>query len=406
MTASSWIAIGDDWRGIMSYGGCSPDLLTLFSESDLDRTDHWYGYSASAEALRQRLQVQGFTSQRAHDDLAKAVKAFLADKHMGEDGLLEIDGPVVDSQWVIEELTAYLHSEVWPHGEEPKEVEYFSDLRSYLRLVIDLVEPATTIRYELSGLLRHGFLQEGDRISEQARAEQLSRVRTEAPLIVLPEGSTDVRILKLALDATHPHLTNFITFMDLEPGGVKESKVEAGVQGAVKTLLALWRAGVANRIVVIVDNDTAAYSHLSKAKKLKFSDNIRLVHYPAIPLLDNYPSYDPVSGTHLLSNVNGLAGSLEMYLGENLLEVNGRLTPVEWGPTEAGKRQGTLPRKRKKEIREHFEAVAESPSDDPRRAWQDWTGVKAIIESIVTAFDVPQSVHNARDGSEAVTGRR
>ncbi len=73
-------------------------------------------------------------------------------------------------------------------------------------------------------------------------------------------------------------------------------------------------AGVANRFVAIADNDTAAHTHLAELKSRQLPEGCRLLHYPDLPLLADYPVLDPTSSEMTRDDVNGIAGSLEMYL--------------------------------------------------------------------------------------------
>ncbi len=91
----------------------------------------------------------------------------------------------------------------------------------------------------------------------------------------------------------------------------------------------------------------------------------------------------------MLADLNGCAGSLEMYLGRGLLTVDGELTPVQWTGyvKKLNRYQASLPDHEKRRVQKAFLDVAKKALHDPAvRAAHDWSGVHAIIETVVEAF--------------------
>jgi hypothetical protein len=89
-------------------------------------------------------------------------------------------------------------------------------------------------------------------------------------------------------------------------------------------------------------------------------------------------------------NVNGKAGSLELYLGRDLLSVEGALVPVQWMGYFEGQSayQGAIAAKEKSRVQTAFRQKAERALREPAsRVSQDWSGVEAIIQAILRAFD-------------------
>jgi hypothetical protein len=86
-------------------------------------------------------------------------------------------------------------------------------------------------------------------------------------------------------------------------------------------------------------------------------------------------------------NVNGRAGSIELYLGEDVLRDGGKLMPVHWSAFNPGigKWQGAI--SDKKRLYERFKAKLSNhaggthPTNDP-----DWSGMRAIMATIFSAF--------------------
>ncbi|WP_145830948.1 hypothetical protein [Actinoplanes teichomyceticus] len=98
------------------------------------------------------------------------------------------------------------------------------------------------------------------------------------PPIVITEGSSDARILSGALKLLKPHLEGFIRFLDYDTGA------EGSAVAAINMLKSFAAAGISNRIVAILDNDSAA--HQAVLTMLKGAGNLpthfRLIHYPEI----------------------------------------------------------------------------------------------------------------------------
>lgn len=256
-----------------------------------------------------------------------------------------------------------------------------------LRLLLDQVPDDTVVALDLSELT--GCCVEMDPqqpIAEPARQEQLQHVALDSPLIVLTEGATDSRLLSEGMKITHPHLIGFINFIDFD-----SSNAEGGVAMLPKIVHAFVASRVANRIAAIGDNDTEAHDALEKIKKdPNLPENVRILHYPDLPALKDYPTLGPYSPDPVLADINGSAGALEMYLGRDTLTIDGQVAPIQWRNynPKLGRYQGTLLDKDKKTVQKAFaEKVKQALARGGTTAEEDWSGIEAIIERLLTAFD-------------------
>src|ERR1019366_7164539 len=81
-------------------------------------------------------------------------------------------------------------------------------------------------------------------------------------------------------------------------------------------------------------------------------------------------------------DVNGLAGSVELYLGtDSLVGSDGNFVPVQWKGYDAKLRryQG--------EVQERFRAKLEACEADPSRIDEfDWTGIRLVVDVLRSAF--------------------
>lgn len=297
----------------------------------------------------------------------------------------DVDVPVRGSAELLTELREYVNSrDEWAEYPLPDEVEWELDARTILCLILDVVEDQQSpVRYNLDDLQGYELLTPGILITNQAREERWRAIATDAPLVILTEGSSDSQLLTDALRVTHPHLVGFMRFMDFGSGA------EGNAASLVKLVRSFVCAGIANRVLVLADNDTAAHDALGKLKYEGLSDGYRMMHYPELPLLRRYPTLGPQLAAPVLMDVNGKAGSLEMYLGRELLTVNGELVPVQWMGYVEGQRsyQGAISALEKKRIQREFRAKVKAALRAPSvRNGQDWSGVEAIVEGVLRAF--------------------
>jgi HEPN/Toprim N-terminal domain 1 len=368
------------------------DIAALFSEADRyfeagkgDEGDS-YGYQTTARRMRERLQARGFSARKAWSGLASAVAKWAKEPGDGRrPGSVEDEFQRYARQLEDVELVSMKDFEA--AHDQPFAFLARLDTRDVLRLLLDRVPGDTVVALDLSELT--GCCVEMDPqqlVAEPARQEQLHHVALDSPLIVLTEGGTDSRLLSEGMKITHPHLSGFINFIDFD-----SFNAEGGVAMLPKIVYAFVASGVANRIAAIGDNDTEAHDALEKIKKdPNLPENVRILHYPDLPTLKNYPTLGPYSPDPVLTDINGRAGALEMYLGRDVLTIDGQLVPVQWRNInpKLGRYQGTLLDKDKKAVQKAFaEKVKQALARGGTTAEEDWSGIEAIIERLLTAFD-------------------
>jgi hypothetical protein len=378
-----------------------PELAALFTEDDrvrppTVRDDDYeeFRYQTSVANMRDRLQVQGLTMAQATADLERAFSAAPEDSALGR---LSGTADLIDryERWIIansvpmsERYRAVVASmdgfaDFTIASEGVADESYWrwqSSHRGILRILLERVPDDAMVSLDLSELT--GCCVGLDPTSPLARRErdaQLARARADAPLIVLTEGVTDSELLSHAMAITHPHLVGYVNFIDFAG-----TKAEGSASVLAKTVRTFIAAGVANRFIAIADNDTAAHTDLYAVKREVLPANCRVVHYPHMTMLESYPTLGPYGAEPVLANVNGSAGALELYLGRDVLEVDGHLPPVQWTgySDKVGRYQGVLPKHEKDRVQRAF---AEKLRLSAQEA--DWAGIRAIVDVIVHAFD-------------------
>jgi len=255
-----------------------------------------------------------------------------------------------------------------------------ADPRFLLAAVLLGCEPDEEISLDVSELLAGGWI---DRRFDPQRVaiEHFSySLESGRPPVVITEGSTDSHFLQAAIRLRFPHLTGFINFFDFASGA------EGGAGAAVRTLKSFAAAGISNRVVLLLDNDSAAHDAVRALKGVKLPPYYSVLHYPETKLAAHYPALGPTGLAEM--NVNGLAGSIELYLGIDVLtDSSGKLRPVQWRSyIESVKAyQGEVTDKADvhKRFREKVKVAETNPICIDQ---QDWSGLDAIIRALIISL--------------------
>jgi len=137
-------------------------------------------------------------------------------------------------------------------------------------------------------------------------------------------------------------------------------------------------------VIAVLDNDSAAHEAAMALRDISLPSNYAVMHYPDLKLAEAYPTLGPQGKT--VMNVNRLAGSIELYLGTDVLtQQDGTLTPIQWKGYmgKIGSYQGEVINKvaLQDNFRKKLQA-AKRNADQVRT--QDWSGLSLILEAIIT----------------------
>lgn len=171
--------------------------------------------------------------------------------------------------------------------------------------ILDSLDDNAIVEYNLTDVINGGWVD----LSEIMNFEI-------EKIIVLTEGITDAEFISKSLKLLNPHLFNYYHFVDF-----KGFKVEGGASAMVKMLKAFAASNVKHPVIGLFDNDAVGLLELSKLSNVKMPSNIRLVSLPYLEFASNYPV--KISTDHALMNINGIACGIEMYLGSDLLSIDG-----------------------------------------------------------------------------------
>ena len=259
------------------------------------------------------------------------------------------------------------------------------DYLLFLRLILESSDPDEYLAYDLTDLVHGGYVDEDDDHVALADTETRENAALSQKVIVLTEGTTDRDILERSLKLLYPHLSDCFHFFKFDLNGA--NKVGGGVGPLANLVRAFAGANVSHRILALFDNDTAAREALFHLDPSVLPENIVIKHYPDLDICEEYPTIGP-SGEEMM-NVNGLAGSLELYLGEDVLrDSSGELIPVQWAgrPSKAVKAYQGEVRGKRGIRKKYLDKLDECERNPDQIHSNDWEGIRAIIEVMRTAF--------------------
>jgi hypothetical protein len=393
-----------------------PELLSVFTDnmysSRIAEASEFYvdtepgatvtahEFSAPGHIVADRLDILGFTRDKVYHaldrrfDQARDMHALLVQGSADQKYLAQTEAErAYLKDYKAQNWIADLRSAVTNPAEEsfaPGTIKWLmfhvdqEDERLALRAAL-LARPDDLVRLDVTDLVAGGFIND---CPVGICASGLNAMRAvaaaHAPIVVLTEGKTDIAVLEPALRLLYPHLGDLVRFMDYgeRPAG--------GAGPLINTVRSFAAAGIVNRVVALFDNDTAATDALRSLDRARLPHNIRVRQYPPIDLARHYPVLGPppADAGFAYTDVNGLAGSIEMYLGRDLLTLpDGTFRPVQWRAYVPGARQYQGEITDKQALHDAYrEKVSRAEADPSHIAQQDWSGIHTILALILQAF--------------------
>lgn len=385
----------------------NPTYLFLFTSQDVHRTPRRPDYpggiaevvrlKATASALRDRLDALGIGRGAIESAFKEAVEYRLKLSR----GKFQIIGLGPDRVALLEKITLSAWAELLPPAIELLRKEGSDDIhnltsvaslveiwvnadpRFFLGAVLLACAPDDEITFDVTMLIHDGWI-DNDFDPQRAAIDYFSRsLANGSPPVVITEGSTDAHILRSAIRIRYPHLQSYIKFFDFADGA------EGSASAGVRTLKSFAAAGISNRVVLLLDNDTAARDALRGLRGATLPRHYSILHYPDIELAGSYPTLGPNGLSEM--DVNGLAGSIELYLGTDVLAgSDGKLSPVQWRSYSEGMKayQGEV--MHKTDIQRRFREKVRAAEANPKLVSdQDWTGLDTIIVSLIDLLRRP-----------------
>jgi hypothetical protein len=392
-----------------------PIIMTVFRDSDrrsysswdndypedLDDVEETYEYAATARMCIERLEVMGFTLQKAKADFESGVEGW---SEYGRDyPLFGIPDDYCFSEWMSafskigeRKLSRSNYRDAVDRETQPT-IHYmmshdncdgdfwfgfpYSDLRFVLRAILESLHSDCEVVLGYTDLVHGGYCSPDDELCGLAINELGNQYVINDRIVLLTEGSTDSLILEASLKLLYPHLREYYSFMDF---GAAKAPGGSGV--LTNTVRAFIGSGIRNRMIALFDNDTAGRSAMKQLVALSLPDNMKIMRLPDIPIARNYPTIGPQG--LVVMDVNGLACSIEMYLGTEVLTLpSGQLAPVQWRGLDTALKEYQGEVMDKESLQSRFRKVVAEQHRNPLLVEQhDWKDMRAILEMIFAAF--------------------
>lgn len=381
---------------------------------DEDETEVAYEYTATVAQIKQRLDVLGHSLAMAEQAFIQGIQS-TQDEHIRADKLF----PVKDEKWQIlrsrerellsrtqfrDWLGAYAHIQqhqltarkITVYDLPPKDtflIRYilgkiqdrnffpFGNERLFIRAFIEECPNDAPVTQDITDLVEGGYYAPNEAVWETAMEELISDYPTNAPIVVLTEGSSDAELLARSLALLYPHLVGYYTFTDFG-----RANAPGGAAALVATIKAFAGAGIANRTIALFDNDTAAEAAIRGLARTLLPNSIAVLRYPELEMARHYPTIGP-SGKDIL-DVNGFAGSLELYFGEDVLDaMPGGRPPVQWRGFDQsiGRYQGEI--LHKGDLQDAFRHKLTQCEANSRQIMEgDWMPMRLLLSQLFGAF--------------------
>lgn len=271
----------------------------------------------------------------------------------------------------------------YPHSAWEKLLSGFSDVRCDwilpLRFVLDRIDDYEPVTLGLAAVWANDPDEGPVRtptLCADAREDIRGQVSGVLPTIVLTEGTSDAAALTAGIEIARPHLTGFLTFRDYS------TKAAGGVDSVVRGLKALAAAGVANRVIGLLDNDTAGKEGFDVLTASRLPARFTPLLIPRVTVAEEYPTR--WTEGLVMKDLNGIAVSIEMFFGEDVLrDASGDLAPVQLTGynRKVQAYQGELVAKDDVKAR-FFEKVSRARAGSVNLA--EWADLGALLDFLVT----------------------
>ncbi len=298
----------------------SQELGLGYSEDYFDTTRLIIGVS-DVKTIRQRLLICGFSLEYAKqifNEVVEKAESFFEDAAVDMKEYYREELSKIKNTVNLSRKLNKISYDRWNDGIS----DYIDDWALFLSYIYNYsLQDEDEVVLDLTELINGGWLDDDSDFSKKDFILLKDAIISDLP-IILTEGVTDRNILSKAFKIFYPELVHYIKFLN------QDFKPEGGAAGILKMARSFASAGISNRILVILDNDTAAMSTI-KTFGNRYPCNIKVTTYPYNINLKEYPTIGPQGETRM--DVNGLAGSIEMYTGSKALtDEAGAIEKIQW----------------------------------------------------------------------------
>jgi hypothetical protein len=304
----------------------------LFLKGDVKPETYYYAdnyqetkpaYSRPLRKILPRLELLGYTltkCRRDYDDGIESYPDYYPDPEISFDLLSRVLASVDVTRMTLSDeqddwdLGEYATKAILNDPEFTKTADdlaslsrhdgtFFENLDPYLILRL-LCENPTNLEQNL--IWRFQDVLESGWISDDPDDLYEGLSDTDRYLIVT-EGSSDTSILQRSLSLVHANVADFFDFIDMS-----ENYPFTGTGNLFRFCQGLATIRIQNKILVVLDNDTAGLEAFQRIGKISLPASMRVACLPELDEFADFKTLGP-SG-ELRENVNGKAVSIECFL--------------------------------------------------------------------------------------------
>ncbi|MCT7715172.1 HEPN/Toprim-associated domain-containing protein [Lactobacillus iners] len=193
------------------------------------------------------------------------------------------------------------------------EYEYY-----YIREFLQNLHPYITLRilsenkknHNLNVIWRYADVVENGWVLEE---DIIPKLNTQEKILIVTEGSSDTDIIKKCIELLYSDVADFFDFIDME-----KNYPFTGTGNLKNFVKGLSKINILNKILVILDNDTAGKSVYNDIKKIDLPNNLKIITLPKYKDFDNFKCKGPQGNS--IENINGKAVSIECFLDHSSID--------------------------------------------------------------------------------------
>ncbi|MER6206336.1 HEPN/Toprim-associated domain-containing protein [Streptomyces sp. NPDC001642] len=398
---ADWVERVDRLNSIPEGQGAPSELEALTAWDDGDEYSiERFGYRTTVGTVLARLRLMGFTPEASRQSMAEIRRSELKRDGQPEDVLLVSPARGVRGtphQMSCEQvIDAGLAAHIKACGRYGLDAElldivemncldelefYFEDddePRFLLAALLHGQDLQSTVTMDLSDLLAADYCSSDEELSAQALRELSFMTASTGPVIVITEGKFDAQVIPRALRLVRPEIAGYFKFWDLET-----TKAAGGTDQVVKNMRSFAAAGVMNRVIGILDNDTAGRHAEKQLASTSLPDHYAVCRLPDLDYAQSYPTLGPSGASS--DDVTGRACSVEFYFGQDCLHgPDGKPVPVRWkshiGPMNDY--QGELANK--PYVQERIKEMLREAEEGEKPLGSEWDPMRRLAETLIS----------------------
>lgn len=203
--------------------------------------------------------------------------------------------------------------------QEIKELSTFPCYNAYdIGYFLENLDPYITLRvlsenknnHNLDVIWRFEDVVENGWILEE---DIIPKLTTQEKILIVTEGSSDTDIIKKCIKLLYSDISDFFDFIDME-----QNYPFTGTGNLKNFVKGLSKINILNKILVILDNDTAGISVYNDIKGIDLPNNLKVITLPNYKDFDNFKCKGPQGDS--IENINGKAVSIECFLDHSSID--------------------------------------------------------------------------------------